>query len=78
MDHPPEKELSVATTEEKVRVLLDLAGITPTPTELTQLVDEFPAFKTRVESLWALDLGTTPPAMVFRAAGSVGPAEVAR
>lgn len=67
----------MSTTETQVSVLLELAGITPTPTELAQLVDEFPDLKARVERLWALDLGYVAPAMVFRAAESTGAAEVA-
>lgn len=68
----------MTTTEEQVRVLLDLAGITPTPAEVAQLVGEFPGLRARIEGLWALDLGDAAPAMVFRAAESTGPMEVAR
>lgn len=68
----------MSSTQEQVRVLLDLAGIEPTPAEFEQMVVGFPDVRTRVERLWALDLGDAAPAMVFRAAESFGPAEVAR
>ena len=68
----------MTTTEEQVRVLLDLAGITPTPAEVAQLVASSPACAPRIEGLWALDLGDAAPAMVFRAAEATGPMEVAR
>lgn len=66
----------MSTTAEQVQVLLELAGITPTPGELDQLVQTFPDTKARLEHLWSLDLGDTPPSMVFRAAEAYGPAEV--
>lgn len=67
----------MTTTETQVSVLLELAGITPSPAELQQLVAEFPGLRARVERLWATDLGYVAPAMVFRAAESTGAAEVA-
>lgn len=72
------RRFSVASTEVQVSVLLELAGITPTPAELEQLVADFPALKAQVERLWALDLGYTAPSMVFRAAEYAGAMEVAR
>ena len=68
----------MTTTAEQVKVLLDLAGIAPSPAELEQFVEAFPATKARLEHLWSLDLGDTPPSLVFRAAEAWGPAEVAR
>jgi len=68
----------VTTTAEQVQVLLDLAGISPSPPEFDQLVETFPATKAKLEHLWSLDVGDTPPSLVFRAAEIAGPAEVHR
>lgn len=68
----------MTTTAEQVQVLLDLAGISPSRAELDQLVEAFPATRARLEHLWSLELGDTPPSLVFRAAGAAGPVEVAR
>lgn len=68
----------MTTTAEQVQVLLDLAGIAPSPAEVEQLIESFPTSRARLERLWSLDLGDTPPSLVFRAAEAFGPAEVAR
>jgi hypothetical protein len=64
----------VTTTAEQVHALLDLAGITPTASEVDELVAYFPDMRAKVERLWAVDLGDTAPSLVFRAAESTGPA----
>lgn len=66
----------MTTTDDQVRVLLELAGLSPTADEFDQLVDQFPGLRSRVERLWALDLGDVAPALVFRAAEAVGVGEV--
>lgn len=68
----------MTSTAEQVKVLLDLAGIDPSPAEVEQLVDTFPETRAKLEHLWSLDLADTPPSMVFRAAEAFGPAEVVR
>lgn len=65
----------MTTTREQVEVLLDLAGISPRPEELEGLVDGFPAMRAQIERLWAVELGDTPPSLVFRAAEPTGPEE---
>jgi hypothetical protein len=59
----------------QVQVLLDLAGITPSEEEMTSLVASFPDLRTRVEGLWAADLGESAPALVLGAGAIAGPKE---
>ncbi len=63
------------TTDQQVQVLLDLAGITPSPEEFDTLVGQFPKLRASIEALWALDLDGAQPSMVFRASESTGPQE---
>lgn len=65
----------MSTPTEQVRVLLDLAGLSPSPGELDVLVADFPRLRASVERLWSLDLGDTPPSLVFRAGEAVGVGE---
>ena len=64
----------MSTIEAQVQVLLDLAGITPPPDEVDQLIASFPQMRASLEKMWALDLGDTAPSLVFRAAEATGPA----
>jgi hypothetical protein len=66
------------TSTAHVRALLEMAGVEPTEEEVTTLVDAFPDLRMRIERLWAADLGESEPALVFRAAETYGPPEVAR
>ena len=66
------------TTIEQVGVLLDLAGIVPSESELRELVASFPELRARAERLWALDLADAAPALVFRAGEVTGSGGAAR
>lgn len=66
----------MTTTNEQVQVLLDLAGITPYPDELEQLTAGYPDMRAQVERLWDVEMGDTPPALVFRAGEPTGPEEI--
>jgi hypothetical protein len=63
----------MTTTAEQVGVLLELAGIAPSPQELERLTEMFPEMRASIERLWALDLGDIAPSLVFRAAEYAGP-----
>lgn len=63
----------MSTTAEQVEILLELAAIEPSRDELEQLTATFTGMKSSIERLWSLDLGDTPPSLVFRAAESSGP-----
>jgi Asp-tRNA(Asn)/Glu-tRNA(Gln) amidotransferase C subunit len=66
----------MSSTEEQVRVLLDLARLSPSQAEFEQLASQYPIVRASVERLWALDLGSAQPSMVYRAAEPTGPKEV--
>lgn len=70
------KEAQMSTMIEQVEVLLEIAGITPRPDEIEQLATTYAQMRADIEHLWSLDLGDTPPALVFRAAEASDPQEV--
>jgi hypothetical protein len=57
---------------QQVETLLGLAGIAPSPEEVDLLVASFPDQRARLERLWTVDVGETPPSLVFRAGEPTG------
>lgn len=70
--------MTTITNSDHVHALLDLAGVVPTDAEVANIIEAFPTMQAQVDRLWAVDLGESVPALVFRAAETAGPAEVAR
>lgn len=63
----------MTSTTEQVQVLLDLAGISPSPSEIDQLEKQFTDMRARIEHLWTIDVGDAAPSMVLRAGEVTGP-----
>lgn len=60
----------MTTSVDQVRALLDVAGLAPSHAELDALVESFAGLRAQIEALWAVDVGDSAPALVFRAAES--------